>query len=286
MNLLWHDDEVIEFLKVFPKESLELIVRNVKIRELLVRIWNSYVSGRLEYDEDFEEIFNQIFRMFFRPLEFALNMAKLVKLVFPDVETLRTVEVQRDVVEAYDEFLKSLFDYVRNLGVVPAQSDEMREIIREVREYYDVMVEFPLAISRETARYLFECMDYWEGFRESYYKLKALVRGCYRKAVENFVRYARENEIREFNAFTKDFQDFAAKEFDELLKSGEYLEAQKTMIDNLMDHFYCLRRFYESMLEQNPSTPFATVAQIDEAYRRITDLRRDVIEIKKRLNLD
>lgn len=37
------------------------------------------------------------------------------------------------------------------------------------------------------------------------------------------------------------------------------------------------------MIENNPANPFATVSQIDEAYKRILDLRRKVSELERRI---
>jgi hypothetical protein len=54
-------------------------------------------------------------------------------------------------------------------------------------------------------------------------------------------------------------------------------------MNTLFDHIYCLRRFLELFIENNPASPFATVSQIDEAYKRILDLKRKVSELENRI---
>lgn len=62
-------EELVELFNALPKESFELLLRNISVREQLEDLWKEYESGRkLGYGERFEALFEEVFRFFLDPL--------------------------------------------------------------------------------------------------------------------------------------------------------------------------------------------------------------------------
>jgi hypothetical protein len=296
----------MELYRVLPKESFELLLRNITVRESLENLWKYYQrTGRLEYGNEFEEIFNVIFRFFFRPLEIFLAGEGIIKAITPDPTIFRLSEAQRNVIEAYNDFIKSWLEHV-NLTVrvfsgfttvEPGKTaidrfvDVWRDAVDRTQSKFQkvemsdlsIFSDYPFLLVKEASENLFKAVEHWDAFHSNYLEFKRLMKHGYRRAVDAFVNHVNNVKVESYDEFSQLFQNFAAREFDNLLKSEDYLEVQKALTHSLMDHIYCVRRFYELLLENNPYNPFATLSQIDEAYYRILDLRRKVRELEGRI---
>lgn len=283
---------MIEAYKRLPKESFELILRNMTVRDYLRRIWDHYKSyGKLEA-QDFDKMFEELFRFFFRPFELILFNEKIVRSIIP----LQDIFTSVDLVSAYSEFMDSFFNHMKLTFQLFSEPliektlpekfiDEWREYLRRFETIREIPHDFPFALPENAKNYLMDCLFHWNEFFTYYAKYRDLMRASFRRAVEMFCDFVRGAELRNFEDFRDTLQNFLAKSFDSLLKSKEYLELQEKLFNELFDHIYCLRRFLELLIENNPASPFATVSQIDEAYKRILDLRRKISELEKRIEL-
>jgi hypothetical protein len=281
---------VIEVYRKLPKESFELILRNLAAREYLKRIWEQYSTlGKLDYLEDFDKIFEELFRFFLRPFELIIFNERVIRSIFPLQDLITT----RDVVSAYTDFVESLTSHMRLTLQLLSQPVPKTPFDRFIEDWLDFAKKFefqtafpqdlPFALPADAKNYLIDCMKHWGDFVSDYEKYREMLRKAFRRSIENFCDFLSRSNVKSFDEFKNLLQDFLAKEFDVLLKSEEYLDLQQRLFDALFDHIYCLRRFFELMLENNPASPFATVSQLDEAYKRIMDLRRKIAELEKRL---
>ncbi|MEM4456274.1 MAG: hypothetical protein QXQ49_03045, partial [Archaeoglobaceae archaeon] len=281
---------VIEIYKKLPKESFELILRNMAVRDHLKEIWDQYMSyGKIEA-RSFDKVFEELFRFFFRPFELILFNEKVVKSIIP----IQDIFVSRDLLSAYSEFMDSLFSHMRlsfQLFSEPLIEktlpekfiEEWKEYLRRFEVMHEIPYDFPFALPENAKNFLIDCLSHWNDFLAYYGKYRDLMKASFRRAVEKVCDFVGKAEFKSFEDFRNVFQDSLAKEFDSLLKSKEYLELQEKLFSVLFDHIYCLRRFLELLIENNPASPFATVSQIDEAYKRILDLRRKISELEKRV---
>ncbi|MEM0214395.1 MAG: poly(R)-hydroxyalkanoic acid synthase subunit PhaE [Archaeoglobaceae archaeon] len=283
----------IDLYKKLPKESFELFIRNLSVRDYLEGIWRLYEINRtLDYLKEFDGIFEELFRFFFRPFELIIFNERVIRNIIPIQEIFKG----RDVVSAYTEFLESAISHMKltfQLFSEPILSqklpvekffDEWREFLKKFESTGELLLQdYPFALPENAKNYLLDCFTHWKEFVESYEIYKSLIREAYRKGVDRFLNLANSNGFKSFENFRDAFQDCLAKEFDILLKSEQYLKIQGKLMNALFDHIYCLRRFLELLIENNPASPFATVSQIDEAYKRILDLKRKVLELEKRI---
>ncbi|MCX8172646.1 MAG: hypothetical protein N3D09_03410 [Archaeoglobaceae archaeon] len=284
---------IIDIYKKLPKESFELFIRNLSVRENLKEIWRKYeLSGSLGYFKEFDNIFEELFRFFFRPFEIVIFNEKMIRNIVPIQEIL----TGKDLVSAYTDFLDSVISHMKltfQLLSEPVISqklpvekflDEWREFIRKFETSSGIFLhDYPFALPENAKNYLLDSFFYWKDFARDYESYKKLIKNTYQKAVEGLIATTNSSGFKNFEKFKDYFQDFLAKEFDLLLKSDEYLQIQGRLMNSLFDHIYHLRRFLELLIENNPASPFATVSQIDEAYKRILDLKRKVSELEKRI---
>ncbi|MCX8000915.1 MAG: hypothetical protein N3A69_18575, partial [Leptospiraceae bacterium] len=146
--------------------------------------------------------------------------------------------------------------------------EDWRDFLRKFEAGGEVLMQdYPFALPENAKNYLLDCFTHWKDFAKDYEIYKKLIKNTYCRAVEKIIELANSNGIKNFDSFKDHFQENLAKEFDSLLRSEEYLEIQGRLMNTLFDHIYCLRRFLELMIENNPASPFATVSQIDEAYK-------------------
>jgi len=297
----------LELFKALPKESFELLLRNISVRERLEELWKEHASGKkLGYGKRFEALFEEVFRFFFRPLEITLRGFRQLRLLFPLPEILESLETQWELFRAWTDFIESLFSHINlitelSFGLttptpVKSMLDAFRESWREsieryFRPYYFLDMEelkfysdYPFILTKKTTQYLLDALDEWESFNGYYAEFKDLIRETYRSAIKEFIDVANSKRFKSFLEFRNNFIEISSKKFDSLLRSERYLKLQENMVSHLMDFLYRTRRFFEEMFENNPINPFATVGHVDEAHKRIMDLRRKVMELEKRVS--
>ncbi len=297
------EEVLLTLLDRVPRESLELLSRNVRIRKNLETLYEMHRSGmELRYNGEFEKIFNEIFRFFFRPIEIAVISAKQLRFFLPTKDNVELFESFAETFQAYEDFLlsvKSHIDLTKRImseTAHPAFIQIAEEISRALggrevdRIFGDAEIDglkfvsdYPFLLSNKALRHITKAFDCWEKFSKDYYVFKDLMKVTYITAVNEFADIANSTFFESYQDFANTFYSKAAEHFDRLLRSKEYLDVQSSMTSNLMDHFYHLRTFFEEFYENNLFNPFATLSQMDEAYRRIMDLRRKVDDLERKL---
>ncbi len=243
-----------------PKESIELILLNIRIREKLKELWELYKSGNLEYDDRFEEIFKEIFKIFLRPL----------KLFLFGFETPKV----DGIINAYLDFLRSYFEYLIALYELMLKvSTSLRGNRSEWRCLQEVFI-----LPKSAIENLYTSLEEYDKFVNKYDEFAKVLKETYCKACDRFIS---EVKAQDFDEFVGEFIKCIAEEFDRVLKSEKYVNLQREMVESLMDYVYYTRRYVEDLMEYNPLNPFATVSMIDEAYKRIQDLKRRVDKLER-----
>ncbi len=291
-------EELIELFREAPKESFELLLRNLRIREHLRILHAKHVAGlKLSYDENFDRIFEEFFRFFFRPLESAIHGTRQLRFLFFMFD-FGLMESQSETFRAYSDFLRSWLEHLRLTSelmmgrVLPvSMADVFREFIRTYRSKvespamdFEYPVEYPFLLPKSVLTDLERSVEHWEKFSEAFREYRKIIKETYVRAAEGFIEEVNRRRFEGYQEFAGVFSEFEARAFDELLKSEGYLGVQRSMLDNLMDYIYFYRRFSEGMLESNPMNPFATVSMLDEAFKRILELKRRVSELEKKVS--
>ena len=292
------EEELIELFKEAPKESFELLLRNMRIRGVLEKLYAKHSSGMtLSYDENFDTIFEEFFRFFFRPLEIAVQGARQMSFIFLFFEP-ELISNQYELIQAYVEFLRAWYSHMKltaeiMLGrTVPrAVKDVVGEFARRYRERIEryrirpmvEISEYPLLYPKSVFVNFDKSVKSWEEFSRAFEEYRDMIKGTYVSAAEKFIELANSKKFEDYQSFASSFFEKEAKAFDELLKRDDYLDVQRRMLGSLMDYITYFRSFLEEILTSNPVNPFATVSLLDEAFKRITDLRRKVRELERRV---
>lgn len=298
---------LVKLFKSVPKASLELLLRNLKIRDSLKGLYEKHSSGLpLSYDEGFEGLFNDLLGMMLRPLgvvaygvrPLSLLLSHLLDYFFLLFLDRGAAEAREEVAREYAKFTKSWLEHLKIttdllLGkAMPTVGSTVEELLRtykkEVEEYVKEAVRYTLSgpllpLPKAFFANLEEVIRCWEGFAKAFEDYRRALKEAYVKAAEAFIEKANASRFNSYQEFIEAFLDLEAQAFDEVLTSPRFLEAQKLVVEGLMDYVRYCRALFEGVLTSNPANPFATVSLLDEAFRRITDLRGRVRKIEGRL---
>lgn len=290
---------LLELLKKVPKESAELLLRNVKIRDSLRALYEKHSSGlALLYEEAFENIFNDFLRPILRPLEAAVDGVRALSPMLDLLLSPRLAEAQGEVARAYVDFIKSWLNCLRQTvsgflsgattpvsgaveGFLKGYEEAMSRYVEALTRYS--IDELPLLLPKGLFVNLEGAIKHWEAFIKALEEFRALLREAYVKAAEAFIEKANASGFGSYQEFIEAFLDLEAQSFSEAVTSTRYLEAQKRVLENLMDYVYHYRRLLEELLASNPANPFATISLLDEAFKRVTELKRKVRLLERRV---
>lgn len=293
-------DEAIELFKFAPKETFEFLLRNIEIRRILEDLWEKHQAGVIRYDESFERIYEEFSKFFYRPIEISMFGIRQLNYLFPFVDLMRILESQNEFLDTYCEFLSSFFSHLKLLSEIYftyTTSEPIKNVLDRFLDHYadlikscssefmkvDLLHEYPLILPKKIFEYLENAINSWRNFSEFFRSYRELRKQAFVTAAERFIEVANNKKFSNFFDFLNTFLNEEVKEFDNLLSSKKYVEVQKNMVESLMDYLYYFRRFYEGIAESNPLNPFATVSQMDEAFKRIFDLKRRITELEKKL---
>jgi len=276
-------DELEKLYFKLPKESFELLLRNVIIREELFNAWRYFLDSDFEsLERSVDKVFDEMFRVFFKQLKlFGIHEKN-----------------------TFDEFLRSYVDFTNSLLRFWFSFFEIKErnLVGEFLEYWmkirekftetlviglkheGVLREFPF-ISKDAVIAVFRAIESYDKFNKSWNEYKNIISKAWVDANKKFVGYLKMVESPEKIDF-KDFVDLWMRElssvYDEVMRSEKFVRVQSEMLHNLMD-FLRYKRTFNEMLFNYPSNPFALKSEIDEAYKRIQDLKREVNRLNKRV---
>lgn len=294
-------EELIELFKLAPKESFELLLRNIRVREIIQDLFREHRAGiKLYYNEQFDRIFEEIFRFFFRPAETAVLGLRQLAFLLPPSELMGFYTTYSELMNAYLDFMRSLYDHFklileiytgRTLPVVSKDfvdvftKEYMERIRRYTREFtgIEISTETPFLMPKIAFTRFDEALECWNKFGSAFRKFREMMKESYVKGAENFIEIANKTSFESYQEFANAFFDEEVKVFDEFLKSEEYLKTQEEMLSYLMDYIYNLRAFMEEILINNPLNPFATISLMDKAFERIYELRRKIKELERRI---
>jgi len=267
-----------------PKESFELLLRNVVVREELFKAWKCYLNADLEkVEETVDKIFNEIFRVFFRQLEiFGIN----------DLEE-----------NPFDEFLKSYIDFTTSILKIWGSFFEVEErnIIEEflnqwmeLSEKFNEVLAFALKqealkqlpfLSKDAVVAVYKAIESYEKLKKNWKEYRELLFNAWKESNTKFMYELERIKTPEKMSFS-DFVNIWTKNlshvFDLVVKDERFVKVQSELLNALMD-FLKYKRIFNEVLAAYPSNPFALKSEIDEAYKRIHDLKREIRSLNERV---
>ncbi|MBI2934000.1 MAG: hypothetical protein HYY29_00355 [Chloroflexi bacterium] len=244
-------------------ESFEFITRSVGMHNWLSEACSIFQDrpglGANELYEAwrpaFERIFEQVFSPLFRPHR--LMMASFPGLVNGSLPTFGKAADLEEMARSWERMFDSVLapgegqEFIFPKGFVLG--------LREAVSTYPRMVKLA-----RTYEAMFKAS--WER------SLKSLA-----------IRIKQSPSACEFTAFFDVCRTVLAEEFNTLLKSREFAEAQTGLLEAVSDYVEAARKMMESQMTMFPALPFVTVSEMDALAKNVHSYKKRVDGLERRL---
>jgi len=302
-------------------ETYEMIIRNVSIHNTLREVYESIaedpdLTTEEIYDlldKNFKKIYTDIFAMFYRPFEVVTY--PLTFLVKEQLGTLTPEMVMNSYLGMFNavgrsqvDILKGFSDIMKGYSSVITKYDTEEEALdARIREL------LPLNIVRnmvdEGFENFFEVLNNFFGYLgesqflipktfvvnlnnvfSAYSKIFGLWRryelmfeNVWNRALNKFSEAIAENKEIDFEKFFNTFRGLFSDEYDELLRSDEFIEVQNRLRDTLTDIIRYAGEAIYGLLDMFPVLPFAPRKEVDEVERRMYDNKKVLDSVERRV---
>lgn len=274
-------DELIKLYFKLPKESFELILRNAIIREKLFKAWKSFLDSDFDDVERItNKIFDDVFGVFLRQFEFF---------------DIREQNPFNELIKSYVDFTNSMIKFWSSFFEVEERNllkdfldywAKMNEKFGKVLEYTsmknEIFQKLPL-ISKDAVVAISKAIESYEKFENLRNEYEKIILNAWKESNKKFVEElkTKDPEKLSFTDFINVWIKELSSNFDKIVKDETFVKVQSEMLHSLMDFLKYTRIFNESLV--TPTNPFALKSEMDEAYKRIHDLKREVNELKKKV---
>jgi hypothetical protein len=146
----------------------------------------------------------------------------------------------------------------------------------------------PTLLPKELPEYVFKANEAYEKLAWSWLKYGEIFYTTWNKAFERLSQKARKHVASPEMALpttVKEFYNFwveiFTEEYDKALKSPEFISAQSTMVSDLMDFTKYGTGAIEMMVSSMPASPLAVRSEIDDVYKELHSMKRDIRGLSK-----
>jgi len=149
-------------------------------------------------------------------------------------------------------------------------------------------INIPALLPKEVAEYMFKANQAYQELGKSWLKYSEIASITWSKAFERLLQKAREHiaspetalptTVKEFYEF---WMEIFTQEYDEALKSPEFTSTQSEMLSNMMDFTKYGTGAMEMMISSMPAFPLAVRSEIDDVYKELHSMKRDIRGLSK-----
>lgn len=302
-------------------ETYEMIVRNVSIHNILREVYESIVENpdlTTEeiydmLDKNFREIYENIFAMFFRPFEVAtypLTFFAKEQLGTLTPETLLNSysgifnavgRSQIDIMKGFSDILKGyssvVSKYETEEEAFSARIKEflplniLRNMIDEGFEnFFDVLSNFlgylgesQFLIPKTFITNINNVFSTYSKIFGLWRRYELMFENVWNRALKKFSEGIVENKDVDFEKFFNTFRSIYSEEYDDLLRSKEFIEVQNRLRDTLIDTIRYSGEAIYALQEMFPVLPFAPRREVDEIEKRVYDNKKVLDSVERRI---
>ena len=253
-----------------PKETFELFTRSVDTYTKLFEAWrnssDAFSSGKPESQElyniwtrDFKGIYDDLFEMLFRPMKLLAGLH-------------------------WADNLTRISDFSRLSWPFGA----FGSIYSIFKPYENLIYLFPKETPQTLQKVVNSYVDFYEAWRDYYAGLYKAWNEATEKLSTQFAEKIAESQKdpkkpMDFSAFYDLWQETFSKTYIELLSLPNMISVQTRLSSSTMELIKNWREMSEAIMSASPAFPFPTKSEMDETYKRLHLLRKDIEGVSQRI---
>lgn len=302
-------------------ESYEMIIRNVSIHNRLREVYESIAEDpdiTIEeiydlLDTSFKDIYSDIFAMFYRPFEVATYPFKFFlkeQLGNLTPETLLNSYLgmfnsvgrsQVDILKGFSDILKGYSSVITKyeteeealdarikellpLNILRNMTDEGLENFFEVlSNFFGYLGESQFLIPKTFVVNINNVLSAYSKIFGLWRRYELMFENVWNRALNKFSEEVADNKDIDFEKFFNTFRGLFSEEYDDLLRSNEFIDVQNRLRDTLTDTIRYSGEAIYALLEMFPVLPFAPRKEVDEIERRMYDNKKVLNSVERRV---
>jgi len=263
---------LVEAYFKLPKETFELLTRSVDTYTKLFEAWRNssdvLSSGKPESQElykiwarDFRGIYDDLFETLFRPMKLLAGLQ-------------------------WADNLTRLGDFARLSWPFGA----FGSIYAIFKPYENLIYLYPKETPQLLQKVVNSYVDFYNAWRDYYTGLYKAWNEATEKLSTQFAEKMASSQKdpqkpMDFIAFYDLWQETFSKTYIELLRLPNMVSVQTRLSSSTMDLIKNWREMSEAIMSASPAFPFPTKSEMDETYKRLHLLRKDIEEVSQRIEV-
>src|SRR4030065_1480288 len=255
-----------------PKETFEMFTRSADTYAKLFEAWRNsstaLSSGKPESQEfyniwtrDFKGIYNDLFEMLFRPMKLLSGLQWADNLTrFGDSARLSWP------FGAFGSIYTMFKPYENLIYLFPKETPQRLEKV--VNSYADFINAW---------------RDYYAGLSKAWNEATEKLSTQFAEKMASSKKDPQKPV--DFAVFYEMWQETFSKTFIELLNRPNMVSVQTRLSSSTMDLIKHWREMSEATMSVSPAFPFPTKSEMDETYKRLHILRKDIEEVSQRIEV-
>jgi hypothetical protein len=251
-----------------PQETFEFFARST---DVCMKMYNSWLktsdlllNGKPEskqlsniWAKDFEDIYNNVFEVIFRPMKILAGM--------PITNTIA-----------------SIFDLIN----WPGSFGPFGGLFPWLKPYENLISLYPKKIPQLFSKVVDSYSNFYVSWKEYYSTLHKAWLEATNKLSKEFIKNLNSKKDTEtsmdFWNFYNLWMETYQKTYTDLFSLPEIITIQTQLTSSMMDIIKHWRDLLEAILSNSPSFPLSTKSEMDDVYKRIYFLQKEIDEISKR----
>jgi polyhydroxyalkanoate synthesis regulator phasin len=255
-----------------PKETFELFTRSVDTYTKLFEAWRNssevLSSAKPESQElyniwarDFKGMYDDLFEMLFRPMKLLAGLP-------------------------WADNLTQLGDFARLSWPFGA----FGSVYAMFKPYENLIYLFPKETPQLLQKVVNSYVDFYDAWRDYYNGLHKAWNEATEKLAIQFAEKIADSQKDpqkpvDFSTFYDLWQETFSRTYIELLSLPNMVSVQTRLSSSTMDAIKHWKELSEAIMSASPAFPFASKSEMDETYKRLHLLGKEVEEVSQRLEV-
>jgi hypothetical protein len=206
--------------------------------------------------------------------------------------------LSKDFEVIYSEIFEALFRPMKIISGKPfididfTNWPKLMGLMRDQSFWFKPFERFMVMVPKKVPKLVSELVDAYRNFYESWNNYYSILSTTWKDTSEKFSKGLTEKtaNIKNVSTGSLEFWDFYnlwletyQKTFTDILCLPDIISVQTKLSSSTMEIIRIWRELMEEIVEANPSFPLPTKSEMDDAYKRIHDLRKEIDELRNKI---